>query len=325
MIDPIDLLWASFDTPEPVYSAELLSRFPKKEIEELKRLELLVRAANASHIACPSCDAGHTEEVLLSTMPDGTQHYSIYCPESLCVKIAPESLLQWKPNYKMLTRKIKELLGIDGRVRYPIDDRLFRLGKTKWKNKARECYLARGLAWGDGSTLLRHCAVNNRPILMIGLVPPPLEVIKDYSVTLLPLPSVVHMSEGAIQLDRELLIQRLVECDQIVVTENGLDYGELRQWVAQCVDSCMREGPLSSLIAAGVAQGQSTREIEIDLQSRGMGLDHSNVARRIIETKKHGDLLARAGNSSSVLISDVSQPRDIHGKPIPNAQPEKEE
>lgn len=321
MNDPLDVLWVSFDTESPVYSGEVVRGWPAGMFDWLIASELIAPSDIASHVACPSCPDRHVEEVLSRAMPDGTAGFFIVCPECYRVAVPADLLRQWRPNYKLLARRVRELLNISGRVSEPIDERLWRLGVAKWAGKPRELYMARGLGWSDGSTLLARCAGQSRPVVLIGLVPPPAELLAARIPTVVPLPSVLSSVDGALGLDHELLAQRIAECDQIVGAKGRGDYPDLRRWVSQCVEKCMSEGPLVGVIAAGVSQGMSTREISADLAKRGMPRHHATVGRIILNAKKGTLLGETAPASASIIKPGSSQPRDRRGKAIPDAQP----
>ncbi|MCW2892954.1 MAG: hypothetical protein JWO75_2443 [Actinomycetia bacterium] len=127
MNDPLDILWASLDTELPVYCGDAVRAWPEGVFEWLSGSELISPADIASHVACPSCPDRHVEEVLSREMPDGSAGFFIACPQCFRVSISMDLLRQWKPNYKLLARRLKEVLGMTGRATERIDERLWRL------------------------------------------------------------------------------------------------------------------------------------------------------------------------------------------------------
>ena len=319
--DPLDRLWPAFDTRDPLITTDETDRWPTGSLEWLVRLKLLVPAECASHVTCPACCDRHDEEVTARREPNGKIRYFISCPEALRVEIAPEMRRQWRPDFSRLARKLKEQLGIDGRVRDRVPDRLWRLGVVPWaRSEVREVYLARGLAAVDGHDVAKPIACEGRPIVFVGLVTPPPSLWPAISPAVVPLPVVLHTEGGELRLDRHLLAQFVNGADRNAEILGSIHQSELERRVNHIAERRMAQGSADDLITALVSQGLSYREIEEELSKRGMRMDHSTIARR----KK--PLVTRVPHSSSSVVRHASsQPRDKRRKPIPNAQPKQEE
>lgn len=324
MTDPLDLLWASFDTPEPVFTAEAVRALPAGFQEQLTSMGLLVPADNASHVVCPSCSERHVEEVSYRECPDGQVRYSIYCPEALRVEVSPELLRQWQPDFKVLARRVKELLGIDGRVSERAPNQLWRLGVVDLKKQPREVFLARGLTRANGRQIAMHCAGQSRPIVLIGFVPPPHGYWPTLIPAVVPLPAVLSLEGDVLHLNGLLLAGMVAEADTAARQSQSVAEAELKKRIDQLVEKRLEEGPVNEVLASMVSQGMSTRQIEEDLADRGIQMDHSTVARRFQKVKRsHG--VERAASSRSIVRDASSQPRDKRGRPITDAQPLEEE
>src|SRR5262249_11270987 len=121
--------------------------------------------------------------------------------------------------------------------------------------------------------------------------------------------------DGALDLDRELFVERVGEWDRIARDQGRLGVQEFQRQIARQVDKCVREGPVTTQIAEGVSQGLSTREIEADPAKPQIIVSRSTVSRRIKRMKDRHS----AGNSAT-LNHALLQPRDKWGRPITDAQ-----
>jgi hypothetical protein len=320
--DPLDLLWASFDTEAPVYSGDVVASLPDGAFAWLVGNGFVEPTANASHVACPSCPNRHVEEVVTIEGTDGRRQFAIPCPESIQVTVSDDLIRQWRPNYKALARQVRECLGAGDRARERVDDRLWRVGTAKTAGKKRDIYIARGLNWPGGLRLLSRCT-GKRPILLTGLAAPPPEVFVDASPAVVPLPALTVIRGGDLDVDVVAMMELIAESDEALKRKGG-GYALLERHITSVVERCLERGPVTSQIADGLRDGLSTREIESKLAGQGTPLDHSNVARHIQRAKALVDPTTLK-SSSSVLRSDSSQPRDSKARPIRNAQPKQEE
>lgn len=319
-IDPLDRYWALFDMLEPVICAQETAWWPTGSLQSLVSLGLLVPTSSASQVSCTQCADRHVEEVQTVRRPDGEARHYIACPENMRVQVEAEQLRQWAPDFKLLARRLRELLNIEGRVRDRVAERVWRLGFTTWKNQPREVFLARGLGWLDGQTIAKEISTDDRPIVFVGLSTAPPTVWSGIPPTVVPLGTVLHSSGDKLQLDLHLLAQLVGGADETAVYLGKLAERDLKQRVQQYTEQRMSEGGTTDLIAACARQGMSSHETEVDLKKRGIQIDHATIARKINNVVK----AALPPSSPSVLRDPSSQPRDRKRRPIRDAQPKKE-
>jgi hypothetical protein len=319
--DPLDRFWTCYDTAWPLVGAQEAAWWPAGALEALIALKLLVPTTPASQLACPACADRHVEEVQAVRRPDGVMRYYLPCPQNVRVQVDAQLLRQWSPDFPRLVRRVKELLNIEGRAREHVPERLWRLGTTTWNRRPREVYLARGLCWPDGQTILSRVPAGNRPIVFVGLWRPDRLMAEAAApVVVIPLVAVMSATLGNLALDLSLLANWIAGADEAADRSGALTDRDLRQRVQQFAEQHIDDGGTMNLIAAFSRQGMSTRQIEREMKKRGDLIDHATIARKRKNiTKAHPP-----PSSGSVVRSASSQPRDKRGKPIPDAQPKKE-
>jgi hypothetical protein len=144
-------------------------------VDQLVSLNFVVRTANAVCVSCPAC-GGHAEEVVAFDYPDGTTRYYVPCPQDFRVEVHPVLLERWTINWDALAQSTASALTLAGQCTQLIYDRLWRLGRIKWKGTYRDAMLARGLSWPDGRDVARQIARNTRPVVFVGDRPVPDDV-----------------------------------------------------------------------------------------------------------------------------------------------------
>ncbi len=320
MIDPLDILWTSFDTDMPLYCDDLVCTWQHGAFDWLRASELILPAENASHIACPFCPDRHVEEVIFRRTAAGTREFFIPCPESIQVSIPPDRLRQWRPNYQRLAREVKELLKISGRVTERVDGRLWRLGATTWAGRPRQIFLARGLAWSDGATVARQIPTDDRPIVFVGMITVPTTVWANISPAVVLLSTVLSAEGGHMTVDAPLLAQLINGADETAACFAKLAKSDLQKRVRLAIDKQLDEGGTNQLVGALASQGLSVRDTAREMKKRGVPIHPATVARRRKDIVQAGP----PPSSPSIVRHAVSQPRDGRGGTIADAQPEEE-
>jgi hypothetical protein len=175
MCDPIAWLWSFADARDPVFDAMSMRVILGDVVDQLVSLNFVVRTANAVCVSCPAC-GGHGEEVVPFDYPDGTTRYYVPCPQDFRVEVHPVLLERWTINWDALAQSTASALALAGQCTQLIADRLWRLGRIKWKGTYRDAMLARGLSWPDGRDVARQIARNTRPVVFVGDRPVPDDV-----------------------------------------------------------------------------------------------------------------------------------------------------
>ena len=175
MRDPIAWLWSFADARDPVFDAMSMRVLLGDVYDQLVSLNFVVRTANAVCVFCPAC-GGHAGEVSSFDYPDGTTHYYVPCPQDFRVEVHPVLLERWTTNWDALAHSTASALALAGQCTQLIADRLWRIGRIKWKGTYRDAMLARGLSWPDGRDVARQIARNTRPVVFVGDRPVPDDV-----------------------------------------------------------------------------------------------------------------------------------------------------
>ena len=171
MCDPISWLWSFADARGPVFDELSIRAILGDSFERLAAANYVVRTANAECVSCPACGAGHAEEVVPLPGANGQLRYYISCPTYFRVEIDPELLEQWTINWNALASGMAAALALAGQCTLLISDRLWRLGRLKWRGTYRDALLARGLSWHDGRDIARQIARNTRPAMGLPRTP----------------------------------------------------------------------------------------------------------------------------------------------------------
>lgn len=319
----LEPIWAAFDADEAVFGADYVRTWPPGALDWLIDVGLVKRAAAATQITCPDCPDRHVEEIESVVMSGDVRRFYVKCPESMRAWVDESALVQYQPDFQMLARQIQDQLNIDGRVTNRVTNRLWRIGESRTGRKRREVFLARAINCADGIEVLEAVPQAGNPIVLFGGTAPLIERMPAIVPTLVPLPGIMHVVEGKLTVDVLQLIELVGEWEKLARNLGG-NREPLRQWMLTVLDDYQRNGPTYELIYALDSQGMSTREIEDELGRRGCGIDHSTIARHI-KRKKRAKGMSGVGSSSSVLRSRSSQPRDMKGRALIDAQPMKGE
>jgi len=231
MCDPIAWLWSFADAREPVFDELSIRAILGDSFERLAAANYVVRTANAECVSCPACGDGHAEEVVPLSGANGQHRYYISCPTYFRVEIDPELLEQWTINWNALASGMAAALALAGQCTLLISDRLWRLGRLKWRGTYRDALLARGLSWHDGRDIARQIARNTRPVVFVGDRPVPQDVWVGREPPLVQLSQVASFSgkQTVIDVDAVLAAILLAEAEPAPVDPLPLNPAGLKQ------------------------------------------------------------------------------------------------
>lgn len=231
MCDPIAWLWSFADAREPVFDELSIRAILGDSFERLAAANYVVRTANAECVSCPACGDGHAEEVVPLSGANGQLRYYISCPTYFRVEIDPELLEQWTINWNALASGMAAALALAGQCTLLISDRLWRLGRLKWRGTYRDALLARGLSWHDGRDIARQIARNTRPVVFVGDRPVPQDVWVGREPPLVQLSQVASFSgeQTVIDVDAVLAAILLAEAEPAPVDPLPLNPAGLKQ------------------------------------------------------------------------------------------------
>lgn len=213
MLDPVVWLWSFADHEHPVFDESSLYLILGSGYERLLAANFVVQTANAAYVSCPSCVDNHSEEVVALDWPDGTIKYFVSCPKYLRVEVSPELLSRWTVDWNALARAVAAALALGGECASLFEDRLWRLGRTKWQGAYRDVLFARGLNWADGRDVIAHVARSTRPIVFVGDCAPPAELWSRRVPPIVTLSQVTQCSEHGLSVDREAVLAAILDAD----------------------------------------------------------------------------------------------------------------
>lgn len=220
MLDPIVWLWSFADHDEPVFDEFSLRIILGDGFERLSNLNFVVRTRNAEHVSCPSCSDGHVEEVIVLDWPDGTRRYFVPCPEYLRVEVPPELLERWMVDWDALARAVAASLTLGGACTLLVEDRLWRLGRTRWRGTYRDVLFARGLSWLDASSIAQQAAHGTRPIVFVGDRVPASNDWPGRAPPVVMLSQVTTSGSSGLVVDRDAVLAAILAADaDLVETE----------------------------------------------------------------------------------------------------------
>jgi hypothetical protein len=204
-------IWERADAPDAVYSFDELVRWSPAAAEQLQTWGLLRRAANATAVVCDACGGGHVETVILLESPPGTGPRAyIVCPEAGRVFVPLDRLKRWEVNFGALAELTASALATAGAVEEVVPSRVWLLGKTTLLGRPREFFLARGLTWRDGPTVVsraQRLQASPCPVVLVaGSIPKPEVWTCD------PPPVVALAAVLATQGERIVADRALLEC-----------------------------------------------------------------------------------------------------------------
>jgi len=162
----LDYLWPIMEAQRPIVGAWMVADWPLGVHQQLIDRGLLVRIEDAQHVLCPQCGE-HIEEVVAVDGPNGSIRLFVPCPEVLRAQVPPEARWQWQVNLDGVARGLASVLGLRGRSKQLVPQRVWRLGRTDWQATRRDVLLARGLGWEDRAAVWGTIRRQHRPILFV--------------------------------------------------------------------------------------------------------------------------------------------------------------
>ena len=293
MVDPLTWLWPQMEMPRPLFSHDVVQRWPEGALDRLQTIGLVKRAETATRVICPGCYEGHIEDVVTLDQPDGSCRFFVYCPEVLRAEVSVESLGQWAVDFEKLAGALAKSLSLQGKCMSLAPGRLWRLGKATWQGALRDVLFARGLIRKDASEIVGRIR-SRRPIILVGKYLPPNEIWGNCEPAVVPLADVASLEEGRLVVDAVVMAATVADADAAWDDNGGplLDEQQLRRLIHASRDSELRD----HVLVAAYKQHGSYRKASDALIAQGVKTDRWAIERAV----------RRAGGRAAVWCSDSS-------------------
>lgn len=311
MVDGMQVLWACFDTPAPIFPDAEVRSWPSEVREMVIRHGLIAEAGCLDRIACPDCPDGHVEEVIERRGADGRLRYYIPCPHSLRVEIPPAALRRRTLNVEKTVAAVASAMSMRGRPLAIVPGRLWRLGKTQWQGVSREVLLARGLAWADARAIARRIGTGGRPIVMVGDQAPPADLWPGRVPAVLLLSRVALPGATGIEADATHMMMLVKDADAAAEDASLLPVApkDRVKVINLHVRAAMKKQLDQDAYVAAYKLHGSARRAAVALGKEGIKVHFSTIARAATRAKQ-AEEIARSTNSQSVRRTVASQRRD---------------
>ena len=308
----LETVWACFDTPEPMFTAEVTAAWPRLAFNQLIEAGILRRGVTLDSVVCPNCDEGHVEPVMPRSNGNDRVEYFIRCPESLRVPIPSELLQTWTIDFDGVARAVAKPMSLKGKLRALVRGRLWSLGRTDWKGTKREVMLARGLNDPDGASIAARIGPTARPIVLVAHTCPDERIWPGVAPPVVPLSRNVDWSDGGLELDTGLMFRLVEEADDVAerVSVLPITPDKRKLIVRQQLKSELKSHLTDDVLVAAYKEHQSFRKAAAALSEQM----ETNITkdRVVAAVKRLGGAAAviAAGDSGSVGRTVASQSRD---------------
>lgn len=295
----LSILWACFDTTDPLFSASEFESWPTADRKWLRESGVLKETTAATAIACPSCEDGHVEEVL--ELPDSNpRRFFIPCPEEVRVEVDIEHLRQWTVDLDIVASLISAALSLTGGVMPVTPGRLWRLGTTKMGPTSREVLLLRRPDAADGARIAAHVGQTGRPIVLFAGGEPPASIWPGRTPACIALSRVVSHDGSAVQVNAILLHELVSHADDLQSQMNAIPIDPkgrkliVRRQLKAELSSHLAD---SNLLAAYRQHGSMREAAKALTAERGTPITKDMIQRAV----------ARAGGAKAVMNSEDSE------------------
>ncbi len=260
MRDLLAVILAYVDTPEPLFTEYDLCRMAGVPWERFGARGFFRRAENAAYASCLSCPDGHSEEILLWRDPDGSVRSVIPCPESLFHEVPPEQIRQWTLDVERLAVSVATELGLGGRCKELVPDRLWRLGRTPWQGQRRDVLLARGLTWPDAKSLTGPIAHATRSLVLVATQVPEPEFWSGRARPVVALSEFATLRDSQLELDHEALWTAIIDRENAAPPTQSFTVDQLKELVRQQVSLDERSRLLDDAFVEAFRREGSSRK-----------------------------------------------------------------
>lgn len=147
--DPLQILWTCAHAEHPQVTTDEIGLAGGAPLPTLLKLGLFIPGPVAQMVVCDACDDHHAATVITLPGRNGPARHLYMCPENGPQEVAPERLVQYRPDFERFLEWVAHDLGIPGAVEPVIPDLLWRLGRASIAGKSRDVWCLRGWAWAE--------------------------------------------------------------------------------------------------------------------------------------------------------------------------------
>ncbi|MCC6909088.1 MAG: hypothetical protein IT430_14185 [Phycisphaerales bacterium] len=306
----LQLLIVAADDVGRVFDYAEIRTWPPGTLDQFRRLRLLRPSSGGLMAPCPNCLDAHTETVTVFEESDGRRRYFIPCPESLRVEVTAEMCCGWQVDVEALASLIAVSIGLHG-AKAMVPGRLWRLGRTKWKDGTRQVLFATRLIDDDASSVVCHVGTHGRDIVLVPHLIPERCLWPGLVPAVIPLTRVATLSSNGIELDLVAMVETVAEANRLAHTIGGLTLTdrELNSVVRRHVKAEKSASLTDEAIVAAYQAHGTVRQTAEALKAEGFKIHPATVARKVKQAQEAGELRETL-DTPSVGRTVASQPRD---------------
>lgn len=312
--DLLGLILAAVDDEGRVFDHAEIATWPPGSLDEFCRRGLIRQGSGGLYAPCPNCTDGHIEPVTIRAGPGKTNRFYIWCPESMRIEVRPEMCNGWEVDPAGLAAAVAGALGLNGKPKPVVAERLWRLGRTPWppgSNRTREIVLARRMHDNDASAIAAHVGLGGRTVVLVPHHVPDERIWTGTVPPVISLAKVTTWNDGQLTLDAMAMVDVVETADRLAESAEAIALGPtgksmVRRQVKAEIKSLLTD---DAYIAAYKKHGSYRKAADALTEQTGQKIGKDKVRRAV---ERHGGLAEVMPNedSASVARTVASQGRD---------------
>ncbi|QNN25106.1 hypothetical protein HED60_23455 [Planctomycetales bacterium ZRK34] len=315
-IDVFPVLLNALDDVGRVFDHDDTSCWPPGELEALKQLGLVRQATGGLHAPCPNCHEAHVEPVTIRQSSDGTRRYFIRCPESMRVEVTAEMCIGWQVDGDGLAKAVSAAMDLKSAPKAVVPGRLWRLGRTPWKQATREVVLACRLDDADATSVTAHLGSGGRAIVFVPREAPDERIWPGHVPAVVALSRVATLTPHGIELDVATITEIVGDADVLAEERSALpvDPDVKKQTVRRQVTAQLQSKDWDDVLVAAYKQHGSYRKAADALTAQTGEPVSKDKVRRAVERRGGIAEVMADSDTASVARTVASQRRDRQKK-----------
>ncbi|MEO0474354.1 MAG: hypothetical protein AAF085_00090 [Planctomycetota bacterium] len=212
MSDLFPVLLDALDDVGRVFDHGDTSRWSSELLATLLRLDLIRESSTGLYAPCLNCDGDHVEKVTRMETPEGMKFW-IHCPLAMRIYVTEEMCRGWVVHPAGVAMAIASAIGIKAKPKEVSAGRLWRLGRTQWKQSTREVLLATRLDESDAPSIAAHVGPGGRAIVFVPRDPPDDRLWPGRVPAVVSLSRVAKLHRDGISLDVPAMMELVADAD----------------------------------------------------------------------------------------------------------------